>query len=112
MVLAQLLAVNDTVYLIGAVAAGTSAIMIYLQSKFSEQKQLVYDTRRIFYRIISLHNHEDDDRFAELKNDIWRLRVRNATKDGEEFPEPDHFVRRRYLTENLTENGEDILESP
>ena len=94
--------------MIGAVAAGTASIMAYLQSIKSSNKKLIYETRRLIHRIISLHNKEDDDRFADLKNDLWKLRVRNAMKDGEVFPEPTPYIRRRYLAETLTEDGDEI----
>lgn len=94
--------------MIAAVAVGTASIMAYLQRLQSTNKKLVYETRRLIYRIISLHNKEDDERFAELNDGLWKLRVRNAMKDGEEFPEPKTFTRRRYLAETLTEDGDEI----
>src|SRR5580700_9530290 len=99
---------QDTLYMIAAVAVGTASIMAYLQRLQSSNKKLIYETRRIIYRIISLHNKEDDERFAELNDGLWKLRVRNAMKDGELFPEPTPFTRRRYLAETLTEDGDEI----
>jgi hypothetical protein len=102
------LVTQDTLYMIGAVAVGTASIMAYLQRMQSSNKKFVYETRRLIFRVMSLHNQEDDDRFAELKNDLWKLRVRNAMKDGEVFPEPEDFPRRRYLENTLTEDGDEI----
>jgi hypothetical protein len=101
---------QDTVYLMGAVAAGTATIMIYLNREFANSRKLVYETRRLIYRIISLHNREDDDRFAELRTGQWRLEVRNARKDGQPPPQPQPFQRRRYLAETLTPDGDIITE--
>lgn len=55
--------------------------------------------RHIFYQIISLHNREDDDRFEMMSNDIWRIHLRNAQRDGDNPPERKTFPRRRYLQE-------------
>lgn len=108
MILSESPVTQDTLYMMAAVVAGTVSIMVYLQNIKSSNKKLIYETRRLIHRIISLHNKEDDDRFAELKNDLWKLRVRNAMKDGEIFPEPVDFPRRRYLAETLTEDGDEI----
>lgn len=56
-------------------------------------------THRLFYRVISLHNREDDDRFEELSNEIWRIHLRNALRDGDAPPQRKTFPRRRYLAE-------------
>ena len=50
------LVTQDTLYMIAAVAVGTASIMAYLQRLQSTNKKLVYETRRLIYRIISLHN--------------------------------------------------------
>lgn len=55
--------------------------------------------RALFYRMMSLHNREDDDRFEALSNDIWRIHLRNAQRDGDSPPERKTFPRRRYLQE-------------
>lgn len=55
--------------------------------------------RELFYRVISLHNHEDDDRFEELYDAVWNLRARAAVKDGTPIPERKSPPRRRYLGE-------------
>jgi hypothetical protein len=73
---------------------GTTAFLtVWITQQFSVN-------RAVFYRLLSLHNKEDDDRFAELKEDIWSLHIRNARKDGEAPPVQRHFPRRRYLQED------------
>jgi hypothetical protein len=59
--------------------------------------------RRIFYRVISRHNKEDDDRFALLQESIHQIQFRNALRDGDEPPPRKEIPRRRYL---ITEPGE------
>lgn len=59
----------------------------------------------MFYKVMSLHNREDDDRFEHLNNEIWNIHVRNAQKDGDSPPKRRTFPRRRYLQESA-EAGE------
>jgi hypothetical protein len=56
--------------------------------------------RRVFYRIISQHNREDDDRFAELSDAIWGIHLRNARRDGDSAPQRKSITRRRYLVQD------------
>lgn len=89
---------TDMLYLIGTVAAGTATVVIFMMRGFSEN-------RRLFYRIISLHNKEDDDRFQALSDDIWDIRLRNAAKDGEAPPPRKTMPRRRYLAEAVDDGA-------
>lgn len=91
----------STLYLIGAVMAGTAATVMAI---VRESRQ----NRRLFYRIISLHNKEDDDRFAALSDEIWNIHLRNARRDQEQPPQRKTFPRRRYLAETIDENGDEI----
>jgi hypothetical protein len=59
--------------------------------------------RRIFYRVISRHNKEDDDAFAMIQESIHQIQVRNAIRDETEPPPRRNIPRRRYL---VTEPGE------
>jgi len=56
--------------------------------------------RRVFYRVISQHNREDDDRFAALDDAIWGIHIRNARRDGDGAPLRKSMARRRYLVED------------
>lgn len=91
----------NTLYLIGAVMVGTAATVLFIMR---ESRQ----NRRLFYRIISLHNKEDDDRFQALSDEIWKIHLRNATRDGDQPPERKTLPRRRYLAETISEDGTEL----
>ena len=76
--------------IIGAVAASSAGLAWFISEQFRRNRQT-------FYKVMSVHNKEDDDRFESINNQIWQLRLRNARKDGEEPPEYNSFPRRRYL---------------
>jgi len=73
-----------------SVATGTAFLTWFVSKQFSSARHLVY-------RIVSKHNREDDDRFAAIQNDIFRILLRNARKDGDQPPEFTPFPRRAYL---------------
>lgn len=85
---------TSTLYIIAAVATGTAATVLFLMNEFKKN-------RTLFYRIISLHNKEDDDRFQMLSDDIWQIHLRNALRDGDAPQERTTFPRRRYLSETI-----------
>lgn len=85
------------VAIVMSVASGTAWLTWFLREQFSK-------THRMFYRVLSLHNREDDDRFEALSADIWRIHVRDARRDGSDPPDRKTFPRRRYLSEE----GEDL----
>lgn len=87
----------QTLYMLAMVAAATATIIIYLEKKFSEHRKLVYQTERNFNRVMSRHNHEDDDLFEQIHTEIWRLHLRNAAKDATPAPEFKPLPRRRYV---------------
>jgi hypothetical protein len=58
----------------------------WLSGKFSEIRNLVYisaeKTRDVLLTKLEYHEKHDDSRFADIRNDIWDIRVRNASRDG------------------------------
>ncbi len=95
---------DSTLYIIAAVMTGTAMTVLFLMNEFKKN-------RRLFYRIISLHNKEDDDRFQALSDEIWAIHLRNARRDGDEPPERRTFPRRRYLAESISEDGDDLQQN-
>lgn len=91
----------NTLYLIGTVMAGTAATVLFIMR---ESRQ----NRKLFYRVISLHNKEDDDRFQELSDEIWKIHLRNASRDGDRPPQRKTLPRRRYLAETIGEDGTEL----
>lgn len=82
-----------TVTVVGSAVCATAAILLWLTREFSK-------TRNLFYRVISRHNREDDERFSHLDDQQWSIIVRNAIKDGERVPERRTMRRRRYLVDD------------
>lgn len=87
----------ETLGIMGSVMVGTAVTVLFLMNEFRKN-------RTLFYRIISLHNKEDDDRFQALSDEIWEIHLRNARKDGDKEPKRKTFPRRRYLAETLSED--------
>lgn len=64
--------------------------------------------RQMFFRVMSRHNREDDDRFQALSDDIQRIHLRNAQRDGDVPPPRRTFQRRRYLSDDAGSNEYDV----
>jgi hypothetical protein len=100
MIVAQLAPVTDgVIYMVGSVATGTAFLTIWITNQFSKN-------RRDFYRVISRHNKEDDDRFAVLQDEHWELRGYIAKRDRTPMPKRTTLPRRRYLIETDNEQSE------
>lgn len=67
---------------------------LWVSSKFSQVKALVFDQTDKIITKLEYHEKHDDQRFADmktdlavqttaLKNDIWEVRLRNASRDRE-----------------------------
>src|SRR6266446_1738201 len=72
---------------VGIFVGGTVwALAWWLSGQFSGTRSLVYEQlARVEQTIVSkleYHERHDDTRFADIRNDIWDIRVRNASKDG------------------------------
>lgn len=72
---------------VGVFVGGTVwALAWWLSGQFSEIRHLVYEQMaRVEQNILSkleYHEKHDDVRFSDIRNDIWDIRVRNASKDG------------------------------
>lgn len=85
--------------MVGSVASGSAFLAWFINNQFSHN-------RRIFYRVMSRHNKEDDDRFEAISNDVWGILIRNARVDDDQPPKRTTFPRRRYLTEE--ENDDEL----
>lgn len=81
------------VSIVVSAVAITAWLTWFLRDQFSK-------THRLFYRVISLHNREDDDRFAALSDEVWKIHLRNARRDGDDPPDRKTMPRRRYLADD------------
>ena len=90
-----------TLSMMGGLALTTAYLTWFISDQFSKN-------RRLFYRVISRHNREDDDRFEVLNDSIWKIHLRNAERDGDKPPHRHPIVRRRYLLETGDETSDDL----
>ena len=89
-----------TLQMLAIVVGATVTIMLYLEKKFGEHRKLVYQLERNFYRVMSQHNREDDDRLLALQEAQWELREYVARRDGTKMPHRKPFPRRRYVQDD------------
>jgi hypothetical protein len=75
-----------------SVASATAVIMIYLN-------RVVSDLKRTFYRVVSTHNREDDDRFELQNQNVWDIHLHLAAPEKTPLRPPRTLPRRRYLVE-------------
>lgn len=59
---------------------------LWFNKQFNATNALVFlkfeELRTLFLSKLDYHEEHDDQRFSQMRNDIWELRVRNAAKDG------------------------------
>lgn len=78
-------------------AVGSTAFLTwFVRDQFSKQ-------RGGFFKIISRHNREDDDRFVNLSDELWNLRAQVARLSGDIPPSRKTLPRRRYLVDDTNE---------
>ena len=90
---------ENVVYIVSSAVAATAWLTWFIRDQFSKY-------RRDFYRVMSRHNREDDDRFAAVQDNQYELREYIARRDGTELPQRRTFPRRRYLIETPEESKE------
>jgi hypothetical protein len=81
---------------LGSIACSTAFLTWFIAAQLS-------NNRRVFYRTISKHNREDDDRFAALQDNQYELREYLAQRDGTAMPQRKTFPRRRYLIDDSSD---------
>lgn len=71
---------------VGSFIALLISSAIWLSKQFSGVRNLVYDKteqlKEFIIDKIEYHEKHDDRRFHDLRNDIWAIKLRNATIDG------------------------------
>lgn len=93
--------------LLGVIAT-TIATALYLSwwlsKQFSIVRQLVYTSteklQQVFLNKLEYHERHDDQRFQEVHNDLWTIRIRNAAKDGIPLNRTDQWPSERNLQKN------------
>jgi hypothetical protein len=86
----SLLAVASSI--IFTLLGGLTSLTWWLSNQFSMIRNLIYskieETKSMVLEKLEYHERHDDQRFAEVRNDIWDIRVRNAMVDGKLTPPP------------------------
>lgn len=76
-----------------AVIAATGSLGFWINSQFKDSRRQMYtQLKEVYDKIdrfqtsfenkLDYHEQHDDKRFADLTDDIWAVRVRNAARDG------------------------------
>lgn len=88
---------HDLTVLIGIVttmistAVGTIVTLTWwLAKQFTTLRTLILDktgeTAKLITDKLEYHEHHDDERFSNVYNDLWAIKLRNAAKDGQAHP--------------------------
>lgn len=86
------------VSIVASVASGTAFLTWFVRDQFARQT-------RQFFKIISRHNREDDDRFEALNTNIRRIREHLLSGGVAAVGEMRTLPRRNYLSDDSTEDG-------
>jgi hypothetical protein len=82
------------------VAVGTSigtvgSLTWWLSGQFRSTRDLVYTQIQQVLEKLEYHEKHDDSRFLGIRNDIWEIRLRNATIDGKQLKHKEVNNERR-----------------
>jgi len=76
----------STVGIILTIVTAVSSLTWWLSGQFSAVRQLVFErigtTEKILSEKMEYHERHDDERFAQIRNDLSEVRIRNAAKDA------------------------------
>lgn len=85
--------------IVAGVVATVATMTWFLAGQFNKMR--LY-TEVMFEKIMNkleYHERHDDQRFGELRDDIWEIRLRNAAKDG--------YIRKAKNEEDQSFNNRD-----
>lgn len=73
--------------LLTGLATSVAYLVWWLSKQFSAIRNLVYEridkVEDTLLTKLEYHERHDDERFSQISNDLWAIRVRNAARDGE-----------------------------
>lgn len=79
--------------LAGAILGTASIVWMsawWLSKKFSETKSGLYDKidnlEDNIVKKLEYHEKHDDDRFSQIRNEVWDIRIKNAAREGLNTP--------------------------
>lgn len=76
--------INYTVGMVLASVGGVWSLAWWFARQFTRVENIIYETKDAILDKLEYHEKHDDSRFAEVRKDIWEIRIRNARLDGEE----------------------------
>lgn len=68
--------------LIGSMIGIVGSLTWWLSKQFRDVRELIYKNGKNILDKLEYHEKHDDQRFDEIKKDVWLLRLRNAAIDG------------------------------
>lgn len=71
---------KDAVALVTTLAA-VGGMTWWLSGQFSKMRGLVYETSDKIMAKLDYHEKHDDNRFNAVHNDLWAIKLRNASAD-------------------------------
>lgn len=71
--------------ILATIVGATWSLAWWFSRQFSALRELIHNRveklERAVLEKIEYHERHDDDRFSQLNNQIWEIRLRNAAKD-------------------------------
>lgn len=65
-----------------SVAGSAWSLSWWFSNQFKGMRNIMYDVQKSILDKLEYHERHDDKRFADVRDDIWDIRVRNAARDG------------------------------
>lgn len=65
-----------------AIIGGVWSLAWWFARQFSNIAKAITETKDAILAKLEYHEKHDDQRFAEVRKDIWEIRLRNAAIDG------------------------------
>lgn len=65
-----------------AILAAQWRLSVWLSDRFTEFRNLIDSIKHELMQKIEYHERHDDERFQNVNNNLWEIKVRNAAKDN------------------------------
>lgn len=81
----------------GTIVFTVGSLTWWLSSQFRITRDLVYTRVQEVLNKLEYHEKHDDQRFQDVRNDIWAIRLRNASIDGK-------ILKKHNVLETVEQN--------
>lgn len=68
--------------MVGSIVGVVWYMRSWLEKQFHNLKLMIFEKLEELDEKLQYHERHDDQRFHDISNDIWAIKVRNATIDG------------------------------